>query len=201
MELWDAEMVANWIAELGPSVALYQDAFRQHVIDGVALLSLTERDLKDDLGVRELEIRRTILREVRSEGGPLTTSAKGQSPTRQPLLRISASTGYISPSAPSYGVSVSRVDDLYSGRGADDHIPPSRESTPADAVSDSYPARRPANISLSPVSDGHTSHPLTIECMCCAKRVKLYPVASEAFCTSCNTHRRWRFVDCNLPRH
>eukprot|EP00755_Sulcionema_specki_P022619 Sspe_Gene.76960::Locus_48063_Transcript_4_4_Confidence_0.571_Length_1250::g.76960::m.76960 len=66
VELWTVTDVASWLATLGGAAAAYQDVFRDQLIDGSTLLTLSEDDLKRDLGIAELGVRRTILRNITS---------------------------------------------------------------------------------------------------------------------------------------
>ncbi|KAJ9464192.1 hypothetical protein DIPPA_62917 [Diplonema papillatum] len=63
MQHWTVEDVSNWVHGLSPKTT-YREAFRRHEIDGKALLDLEEDDLKRELGIVELGIRRSILRAI-----------------------------------------------------------------------------------------------------------------------------------------
>eukprot|EP01064_Diplonema_japonicum_P029839 TRINITY_DN4914_c1_g1_i1.p1 TRINITY_DN4914_c1_g1~~TRINITY_DN4914_c1_g1_i1.p1 ORF type:complete len:238 (+),score=19.56 TRINITY_DN4914_c1_g1_i1:66-716(+) len=84
METWTVEEVCMWLDNLGGKVASYRETFRRHLIDGTVLVGLTEKDLKNELSVAELGVRRTILRGV--------VRAESEAPVRNlsPVGRASA---------------------------------------------------------------------------------------------------------------
>ena len=85
MEGWTAQEVADWLPLLGAACGGYRQVFLHHEVDGLTLCGLSDRDLRDDLGVRELGTRRTILRGIVRSGGRQGGGGSG---------------GYVSPQAP-----------------------------------------------------------------------------------------------------
>eukprot|EP01062_Namystynia_karyoxenos_P064815 TRINITY_DN5794_c0_g1_i4.p1 TRINITY_DN5794_c0_g1~~TRINITY_DN5794_c0_g1_i4.p1 ORF type:complete len:660 (+),score=107.60 TRINITY_DN5794_c0_g1_i4:64-2043(+) len=69
LHLWTVDEVASWLGAAVPGAGAYVDTFRQQQIDGAALVSLDERDLRDALGVAELGTRRAIVRAAAYLGG------------------------------------------------------------------------------------------------------------------------------------
>ena len=62
---WSVKDVEAWLVTLRPSIDRRQlYAFRQHRIDGAALLELTSGELRADLGVTQLGVRSAILRGI-----------------------------------------------------------------------------------------------------------------------------------------
>ena len=47
---WTVDDVSEWIGEMG--LPQYKNAFKSHSIDGLALLLLTETDIKNDLSIK-----------------------------------------------------------------------------------------------------------------------------------------------------
>jgi len=59
---WEEEDVAAWLEELG--LGTHASAFRREQVDGPALLELTPEELRHELGVAPLGVRKRLLREV-----------------------------------------------------------------------------------------------------------------------------------------
>lgn len=65
------QQVCAWLASQGHDLAqAYGDAFRSQEINGVALLALTEQDLRDELGVSVLGHRKRIVKGIEALKGP-----------------------------------------------------------------------------------------------------------------------------------
>eukprot|EP01060_Flectonema_neradi_P029848 TRINITY_DN4228_c0_g2_i1.p1 TRINITY_DN4228_c0_g2~~TRINITY_DN4228_c0_g2_i1.p1 ORF type:complete len:480 (+),score=51.54 TRINITY_DN4228_c0_g2_i1:51-1490(+) len=64
MEHWDYTDVCRWLTTLGNGGSKYEELFRKERIDGATLQSLTEHEMKHELGISELGIRRLLTREV-----------------------------------------------------------------------------------------------------------------------------------------
>lgn len=59
---WDVDDVIYWLQQIGLNDII--PVFRQHYINGVALLELTEEDMKNELKL-VLGIRRQLLKAIR----------------------------------------------------------------------------------------------------------------------------------------
>ena len=59
---WDAYAVIQFLRLKG--FADYADMFSEEAIDGEALLDLTDEELKADLGVAKLGVRKSLLRHI-----------------------------------------------------------------------------------------------------------------------------------------
>ena len=64
MEYWDTTDVCNWLLTLGKGGVKYKELFRKERIDGETLIRLTEDEMKHELGIAELGIRRLLTREI-----------------------------------------------------------------------------------------------------------------------------------------
>ncbi|KAJ3208264.1 hypothetical protein HDU82_002719 [Entophlyctis luteolus] len=63
---WSVPMVMEWLLKIGAperTTRIFEDCFAEHGIDGLALMTLTENDLKDELHIEQLGVRRKILAE------------------------------------------------------------------------------------------------------------------------------------------
>ncbi|KAI8615994.1 SAM domain-containing protein, partial [Chytriomyces sp. MP71] len=57
---WTVQMVGDWLSKIGASVEIVQN-FADQEIDGSILATLTLDDLKTELGVSALGLRRKIM--------------------------------------------------------------------------------------------------------------------------------------------
>ena len=80
LEALGVEGVCTWLASID-GAGRYVDLFRQHHIDGAVLVTLDERDLKEEIGVMELGIRRRISRALGKDTG--VQSPRDVGPTSQ----------------------------------------------------------------------------------------------------------------------
>ena len=91
---WSVTQVNAWLASVRHNSAPLDDsvlhAFETNAIDGAALLELTSAELRDDLGVSQLGVRQTILREIRNlvdgaapEGEPPTAERRRSEEARR----------------------------------------------------------------------------------------------------------------------
>ncbi|KAJ3081070.1 hypothetical protein HDU99_006661 [Rhizoclosmatium hyalinum] len=56
---WGVEQVAQWVLDIGGTQDV-ADRFVEHAIDGTVLISLSPDDLKNELGVKQLGIRKKM---------------------------------------------------------------------------------------------------------------------------------------------
>jgi class 3 adenylate cyclase/predicted ATPase/ABC-type transport system involved in cytochrome c biogenesis ATPase subunit len=70
--------VSEWLASLG--LAEYADRFAEHRIDFLMLRDLTDRDLKEELGIMPLGDRRKLLRAIASLDAPSSATQSDLSP-------------------------------------------------------------------------------------------------------------------------
>ena len=62
IEEWSVEDVGEWMEELG--FGKMKASFIENYISGLELVELTNDELKDDLGVTALGVRKGLLREI-----------------------------------------------------------------------------------------------------------------------------------------
>jgi len=93
---WTVDQVKKWLQGLDPTFSAYSASFQQQQINGIALLELSEDNLKNDLNITPLGHRKVIIREILNL--KLQTSEPTNSHNLQPVLGIPVSQNYQSQS-------------------------------------------------------------------------------------------------------
>eukprot|EP01063_Lacrimia_lanifica_P020917 TRINITY_DN28190_c0_g1_i1.p1 TRINITY_DN28190_c0_g1~~TRINITY_DN28190_c0_g1_i1.p1 ORF type:complete len:233 (+),score=49.98 TRINITY_DN28190_c0_g1_i1:47-700(+) len=208
MDTWGVADVVAWLHGVSAAAAAYGTSFAQQEIDGATLLSLSDRDLKDDLGVKELGVRRAILRAI-----------ERAAEASDCLHRRRGCAGYVSPPPPlpqpRHPVSAvecavadllhaeSHTSVLRASRGSPSALPPTSHAVggydciplrPSGAAPPPHVQTHTDGLILSSTPVGDPQFALNVQCTGCARTAKLYPVLSRCPCRTCQCETEWRFV-------
>lgn len=64
MDTWTVAEVVQWLISIDKDFIIYKKAFTENVVTGKLLLSLTSKDLKDELHIYNLGHRKLILQRI-----------------------------------------------------------------------------------------------------------------------------------------